>query len=118
MTILNEDYRNNIWVVIAFIIIVVIYVFIISNNKVDDIKYEEEEVCGFFESLNKYGLDLHKIELIEICEFNNLNIRERYWQDHYDVLSKNGLNCVLTGSDDKVRVWSEETIEKITISMR
>ena len=29
MTILNEDYRNNIWVVIAFIIIVIIYVFVI-----------------------------------------------------------------------------------------
>lgn len=54
MTILNEDYRNNIWVIIAFIIIVVIYLYVISNNKVDDIKYEEEEVCGFFESLNKY----------------------------------------------------------------
>ena len=68
-------------------------------------------------SLEKYSPENHIFEIIEECDTNELNNRERYWQEYYDVLSKNGLNCVLTGSDDKVRVWSEETIEKITISM-
>lgn len=68
-------------------------------------------------SLEKYGSENHIFEIIEECSIEELNNKERYWQDYYDVLSKNGLNCVLTQSDDKVRIWSIETKERITISM-
>jgi len=59
-------------------------------------------------SFKKYGVDNHTLEIIEECEFNQLNIRERFWQDHYDVL-KGGLNCILTKTNVLPRIMSEET---------
>jgi group I intron endonuclease len=53
-----------------------------------------------FNSLNKYGVDNHTFEIIEECKIEELNERERYYQDLYDVLHK-GLNCRLTSSTDK-----------------
>jgi group I intron endonuclease len=59
-------------------------------------------------SFTKYGVDNHTLEIIEECEFNQLNIRERFWQDYYNVL-KGGLNCILTETDVLPRVISEES---------
>ena len=44
-----------------------------------------------------------KFEIIEQCILTQLNERERYWQDYYDVLGINGLNCKLTETKDKSR---------------
>jgi len=44
----------------------------------------------------------------------NLNERERYWQDFYDVIGENGLNCRLTITTDKSGRFSEETKLKIS----
>jgi group I intron endonuclease len=54
-----------------------------------------------FNSLKKYGPHTHKFELLEECGVDILNERERYYQDYYDVLNKNGLNCKLTTTYDK-----------------
>lgn len=62
----------------------------------------------------KYGYDFHVIEIIEECEIMMLNERERYWQDFYDCTGENGLNCVLTKTNDKSGKLSKETIEKIS----
>lgn len=51
-------------------------------------------------SFLKYGVDNHIFEIIEICEQKDLNIRERYWQDYYNVI-KDGLNLKLTQTDDR-----------------
>ena len=64
-------------------------------------------------SLKKYGVENHVFEVIEECEFEDLNIRERYWQDYYEVLGKKGLNSMLTETDEKPRVVSKETKAKI-----
>jgi group I intron endonuclease len=64
-------------------------------------------------SFVKYGFENHKIEVIEYCTELDLNNRERYWQDYYDVLSVNGLNCRLTGSFDKSGKLSNSTIDKL-----
>lgn len=68
-------------------------------------------------SVEKYGWDEHTFEIIEKCEFEEMNIRERYWQDYYEVLGKNGLNCVLTETDVLPRVISEERREKLSKQM-
>lgn len=65
-------------------------------------------------SFKKYGIENHTFEIIEECSVNELNIRERYWQDFYNVLN-DGLNCVLTDTNESVKVYSRETIDKITI---
>ena len=63
-------------------------------------------------SFKKYGVKNHIFEKIEECSIEQLNERERYWQDHYDVLN-GGLNCVLTKTDDKSGNISEATRQKM-----
>lgn len=66
-----------------------------------------------YSSFSKYGVENHKFSIIELCNINDLNNRERYWQDFYNVISKIGLNCILTKSDEKPKVISDETKQKI-----
>lgn len=65
-----------------------------------------------YRSFKKYGVNNHIFDIIELCELEQLNERERYWQDYYNVL-KNGLNCRLTTSKDKSGKLSESTKFKI-----
>lgn len=68
-----------------------------------------------FASLKKYGADNHIFEIIEECKIDIILIRERYWQDFYDVLNpKKGLNLKLTSTEDKKLIHSEETRKKIS----
>lgn len=54
-----------------------------------------------FRSLKKYGTNNHIFELLEECNIDMLNEKERYYQDYYDVLNENGLNCRLTTTNNK-----------------
>ena len=70
-----------------------------------------------YNSLNKYGVENHIFEIIEECDINDLNIRERYWQDYYDVLNQEkGLNCILNESDKLLKILSLDTKNKISES--
>lgn len=71
-----------------------------------------------YRSLLKYGYNLHLFEILEECPFEKLNIRERYYQEIYDVLSKNDMNCYLTETDVLPRKLSQETKDKISKSMK
>lgn len=62
-------------------------------------------------SFKKYGVNSHIFEVLEGCSIEDLNCRERYWQDFYDVLN-GGLNCILQECGEKRRVFSEETLRK------
>ncbi len=66
-----------------------------------------------YRSLMKYGIENHTFEVVEECSVEDLNARERYWQEYYDVLGPNGLNCNLQGYGDKSGKLSDETINKI-----
>lgn len=65
-------------------------------------------------SLIKYKPENHIFEIIEECDINLLNERERYWQEYYDVLGEKGLNCVLTATDTKNKLLSNETKLKLS----
>src|SRR5690606_15593507 len=67
-------------------------------------------------SFLKYGIESHIFEVIEECLVSQLNERERYWQDHYNVCSKNNLNCKLQHSNDKSGKLSKDVIKKISES--
>jgi group I intron endonuclease len=75
-------------------------------------KYYKRKSCVgqtiLLRSLNKYGVENHIFEIIEECNIELLNIRERYWQDFYKVL-ENGLNCILTKTKDKSGVGIKHT---------
>lgn len=68
-------------------------------------------------SVKKYGWEPHKFSIIELCFLENLNDRERYWQDYYNVLSYKGLNCKLTKSKDKSGELSVSMKSKISKSL-
>jgi len=65
-----------------------------------------------YNSFIKHTVDAHNFEILEECLFEDLNTRERYWQDYYDVLNDQGLNCMLQNTTTKVGVKSEESIQK------
>lgn len=69
-----------------------------------------------YNSIKKYGWEKHIFKIIEECSVENLNIRERYWQEYYDCV-ENGLNCRYTKTDDKSGVMSEESKKKLSISL-
>ena len=56
---------------------------------------------ALFNSLKKYGPSSHTFEILEECNVDELNFKERYYQDYYNVLSESGLNCRLTTTKDK-----------------
>jgi len=66
-----------------------------------------------FRSFNRYGVTNHIFEVLEECNVEDLNRRERYWQDRYKVLGRNGLNCVLQCTSDSKKEVSVETKAKI-----
>ena len=68
-------------------------------------------------SLNKHGVENHIFEIVEECSEEDLNCRERYWQDFYDVLN-GGLNCVLQECGELRRVYSDETLEKRRLNFK
>lgn len=65
-----------------------------------------------YRSFVKYGVENHVFEVVEHCEFDQLNTRERYWQELYEVIGKNGLNCQYTNTKEKKIIVSESTKEK------
>lgn len=71
-----------------------------------------------YRSFLKHGVKNHNFEILEEYIFEDLNIRERYWQDHYDVLSKKGLNCVKQKTDVLPCLISEETRLKRSINRK
>ena len=66
-----------------------------------------------YRSLLKYGINNHIFEVIEECDEKQLNEREIYWGEYYNVLGKNGLVLRLGESKGK---RSEITKRKIGIN--
>lgn len=70
-----------------------------------------------YHSIKKYGFEKHTFYFIEQCKLEDLNEKERYWQDFYDVLNK-GLNLKLTTTKDKTGLLSDETKNKMSKSLK
>jgi group I intron endonuclease len=79
--------------------------------------YNSRKQIGIYNSLKKYGYENHVFEVLEECDINILNERERYWQDYYNVLKK-GLNSKLTTTKSKSGRLSKETINKMSKSLK
>lgn len=67
-----------------------------------------------YASFLKYGVESHKFEILCECEEKELNEKERYYQDLYSAISKNGLNCTLTKTNDRSGRISEHTKKKMS----
>jgi group I intron endonuclease len=79
-----------------------------NYNKLRDCKNQKK----LYSSLVKYSFSDHIFEVIEECEVTKLNIRERYWQDYYNVLEE-GLNLKLTKTDDRSGYLSQEVRDRM-----
>jgi group I intron endonuclease len=79
--------------------------------------YNTKKQVALYNSFKKYGYENHKVEVVEECVIELLNERERYWQDYYNVLKK-GLNSKLTTTKSKTGKLSEETIKKMSNSLK
>jgi len=66
-----------------------------------------ESQTKLYKSFLKHEVENHIFEIIEECKTEDLNTRERYWQDCYDVLN-GGLNCILQECAEKRYEISEE----------
>ena len=69
---------------------------------------------GLHNSFKKYGVENHQFDIVEYCSEEELNCSERFWQDEFDVIGENGLNCILTQCGDKRYKVSKETSERLT----
>lgn len=83
-------------------------------------KYYKRLSCksqpAIYNSLLKYGFEKHKFEILCECNIEELNNKERYYQDVFSVTEKNGLNCRLTKSSDRSGKVSKKTCEKMSVS--
>ena len=62
-----------------------------------------------YRSLLKYGWENHKFEIVTLCYEEQLNEFERDFQEAYNVIGLNGLNCRLTTTDNKSGKLSDQT---------
>lgn len=87
-----------------------------SVNILDRWQHYERLNCkdqpSIYSSLQKYGVENHTFEIIEECLLEQLDERELYWGEYYNVL-KEGLNCRL---GEGRGVCNEETKQKISQS--
>lgn len=67
-----------------------------------------------YNSLNKYGIESHKFEIIHESSEDQLNELERYYQDLYSTTTRHGLNIRLTKSKDRSGKFSEESKKKMS----
>jgi group I intron endonuclease len=70
-----------------------------------------------YNSLLKYGVDAHIFEVLELCETEQLNNRERHYQDLYDSVA-NGLNLLYVKSEHFNGGHSDESKKKISDSLK
>lgn len=76
-------------------------------------RYNCKGQSKIYESLKKYKHSNHLFEIVIECNIDQLNELERYYQEYYNVLSKNGLNCQYVKTDLKKYMHSDETKSKI-----
>lgn len=85
------------------------------------LEYKKNKNCNgqpkLLNSFLKYGIENHLFEIIEECDVILLNERERYWQEFYNVII-DGLNCILTNTNDKKAVFSKNIREKMSKSKK
>lgn len=79
-------------------------------------KYKRLDCKGqhkLYNSFNKYGVLKHVFKIIEECSFNNLYIRERYWQEYYKAVEL-GNNCLYTNTKYKKAIFSKIIRDKMS----
>ena len=98
-------------------------IYIGQSQNIEKRKYYYQKKCSksqpkLHNSILKYGFENHKFEIVEECDVELLNERERFYQDLYNVLSDNGLNLCLTKTNDKVLIRGVEYRKNASIAQK
>lgn len=78
-------------------------------------KLSNKRQIKLYNSFQKYGVSNHQFEIIEECSEYQLNEREMYWGNYYNVMGDNGLNLRLGKGRGSC---SENTKSKISNSLK
>ena len=66
-------------------------------------------------AINKYGVDCFNIEILELCDVDNLDGREQFWMDFYEsYMPDKGYNICHYASTTRGYKHTEETRKKIS----
>lgn len=71
-----------------------------------------------YSSFIKYGILNHAFEIVSICNADELNTQEQYYQELFCCIGKNGLNCKITGIADRSGLLSDELKEKMSLKQK
>lgn len=71
-----------------------------------------------YSSFLKYGFINHTFEIVEICSLEKLLERELYFGLKFQVLDKNGLNCMLPKIDESLYTISNDTRLKMSVAKK
>lgn len=69
-----------------------------------------------YNSFLKYGVENHTFEIVKECEPKELNYYERHYQEYFETIGENGLNCILQKCDGKAGEYSDHTKKKMSNS--
>lgn len=62
-----------------------------------------------YNSFLKYGFEKHIFEVLCECEKEELDLKEKYYQELYTCVGVNGLNCFINGDEKEKRFYSKES---------
>ena len=68
-------------------------------------------------SVNKYGFENFRFEIIEECDKDDLSIRERYWISHYNSMNE-GYNMISGGENIPGWQQTDEVRNKISKALK
>lgn len=78
---------------------------------------KNQKQTRLYRSFLKYGVNNHNFEIVCQCNELELNNYERYYQDLYECID-NGMNCILTKTNDRSGKMSEESKLKMSVSLK
>lgn len=78
---------------------------------------KSKSLTKLFRSFKKYGIESHTFSIIELCTVEQLNERERHYQEQFNTITE-GLNCFLTKTSEKRIIRSTETLLRMSIAQK
>lgn len=70
------------------------------------------ESSKLYNSMRKHGNESHLWDILELCHPDDLNKRERYWQDKYNAYSRSNLNNAIVNPESNRYIWTDQMKEK------
>lgn len=74
-----------------------------------------KEIRLLYNSIQTHGYESHLFEIVELCSLDKLSLRERYWQEYYNVIGEMGLNCYLISIGGFPKKTRQSTVDLLRL---